>query len=178
MFSPAPRSLTDYAAQVEAIAEQLASMVKAAGKVVMLSRFVVLPRLANPESFTISGFDGAISDFEPAWTPEHGAGCESAATVGVGCDCCRADGRLLLRTDLRWLKIMATTFHSHGLQFSANCGADFDGGTQYAGFGLTGVDTYAMMDPTCKRRIPGSIALAVRLLHNVCCTTARVLHNV
>ena len=43
MFSPAPRSLTDYAAQVEAIAEQLASMVKAAGKVVMLSRFVVLP---------------------------------------------------------------------------------------------------------------------------------------
>ena len=72
---------------------------------------------------------------------------------------------------------MATTFHSHGLQFSANCGADFDGGTQYAGFGLTGVDTYAMMDPTCKRRIPGSIALAVRLLHNVCCTTARVLHN-
>ena len=53
---------------MEAIAEQLASMVKAAG------------------------FDGAISDFEPAWTPEHGAGCESAATVGVGCDCCRADG--------------------------------------------------------------------------------------
>ena len=137
---------------MEAIAEQLASMVKAAG------------------------FDGAISDFEPAWTPEHGAGCESAAMVGVGCDCCRADGSL--RTDLRWLKIMATTFHSHGLQFSANCGADFDGGTQYAGFGLTGVDTYAMMDPTCKRRIPGSIALAVRLLRNGCCTTARVLHNV
>ena len=54
--------VTDYAAQVEAIAEQLASMVKAAG------------------------FDGAISDFEPAWTPEHGAGCESAATVGVGYD--------------------------------------------------------------------------------------------
>ena len=92
MFSPAPRSLTDYAAQVEAIAEQLASMVKAAGKNGDAFSIRRVVRLANPERITMSGFDGAISDFEPAWTPEHGAGCESAATVGVGCDCCRADG--------------------------------------------------------------------------------------
>ena len=121
----------------------------------MLSRFVVLPRITltlNASPCQASTARSATSSRPGLRSTALGVRVQQrsawAATVAV------LTGRPLLRTDLRWLKIMATTFHSHGLQFSANCGADFDGGTQYAAFGLSGVDTYAMMDPTCKRLFP------------------------
>jgi hypothetical protein len=70
-----------------------------------------------------AGFDGAIADYEPAWVPDKQA-------------------------YIRWIRIMVDAFRMLGLQFSANVGADFDGGTLYADFAASGVDTMAMMDPT------------------------------
>jgi hypothetical protein len=70
-----------------------------------------------------AGFDGAISDFEPAWVPDK-------------------------QGYLRWIKVMVSEFSAVGLKFSANVGADFDGGTDYADFAASGVATMAMMDPT------------------------------
>jgi len=43
---------------------------------------------------------------------------------------------------------MVAAFSAVGLKFSANVGADFDGGTEYAEYAAIGVDTMAMMDPT------------------------------
>ena len=74
-----------------------------------------------------SGFDGAISDFEPAWVPDKGGYIE-------------------------WIKAMVAAFAEVVLTFSANVGADFDGGTEYMDFAAAGVATMAMMDPTCKSR--------------------------
>ena len=71
----------------------------------------------------IAGFDGAIADYEPAWVPDQQA-------------------------YIRWIRIMVDAFHKLGLQFSVNVGADFDGGTLYADFAASDVDTMAMMDPT------------------------------
>lgn len=100
-FFPGAPNVT--AAHVESVANRLAAMVKA------------------------SGFDGAISDFEPAWVPDK-------------------DGYI------RWIRVMVAAFASVGLHFSANVGADFDGGTNYDAFAASGVATMAMMDPTCESR--------------------------
>eukprot|EP01048_Picozoa_sp_COSAG05_P014660 COSAG05_NODE_1680_length_4291_cov_2.546040_6_plen_497_part_00 len=86
-------------ADVEAVAARTAALVKSAG------------------------FDGAISDYEPAWVPD---------TQGY----------------IRWITIMVRAFRAVGLQFSANVGADFDGGTLYSEFAAAGLSTMAMMDPT------------------------------
>ena len=92
-------------AQVKSVAKNTAAMVKA------------------------SGFDGAISDFEPAWVPDK-------------------------RAYIEWIKEMVAAFAEVGLTFSANVGADFDGGTDYVDFAAAEVATMAMMDPTCKSRYP------------------------
>ena len=102
-FFPGAPNVT--VAQVKSVAKHTAAMVKA------------------------SGFDGAISDFEPAWVPDTGG------YIG-------------------WIKEMVAAFAEVGLTFSANVGADFDGGTDYVGFAAAGVATMAMMDPTCKSRYP------------------------
>ena len=39
----------------------------------------------------------------------------SAATVGLGCDCCRADGRPSLRTDWMYNKIFESLWPGRGL---------------------------------------------------------------